>query len=144
MADFGILLQVLDSAIRLAVPLLFACLAGLYSERSGIFDIGLEGKMLGAAFAAGATAAVTESAWIGLLAAIAASIGLALLHGFACITHRGNQIVSGLAINILAAGLTALFGATWFGQGGQTPQVVNTARVRELTWPRAEWVSALP
>ena len=144
MVDFGIFLQVLDSAIRLAVPLLFACLAGLYSERSGIFDIGLEGKMLGAAFAAGATAAVTESAWIGLLAAIAVSIALALLHGFACITHRGNQIVSGLAINILAAGLTALLGATWFSQGGQTPQLVDSARFRELVLPLAEWAATLP
>ena len=144
MGELGIILQVLDSAIRLAVPLLFACLAGLYSERSGIFDIGLEGKMLGAAFAAGATAAVTESAWIGLLAAIAVSVALALLHGFACITHRGNQIVSGLAINILAAGLTALLGATWFHQGGQTPQLVDTARFRELVLPLADWASTLP
>lgn len=144
MVDFGIILQVLDSAIRLAVPLLFACLAGLYSERSGIFDIGLEGKMLGAAFAAGATAAVTESAWVGLLAAIAVSVALALLHGFACITHRGNQIVSGLAINILAAGLTALLGATWFSQGGQTPQLVDSARFRELVLPLAEWAGTLP
>ncbi|MEN0040294.1 MAG: ABC transporter permease, partial [Pseudomonadota bacterium] len=59
------IIQLLDLTVRSAVPLLLACLAGLYSERAGIVDIGLEGKMLGGAFAAGATAAVTGSAWLG-------------------------------------------------------------------------------
>ena len=100
----------LDPAARrrpsaLSVPLLLACLAGLYSERAGIFDIGLEGKMLAGAFAGGAAAAVTGSAWLGLVAAILVSVLLALVHGFASITHRGNQIVSGVAINFIAAGL---------------------------------------
>ena len=89
---FDTLILILDSTVRLSTPLLLAALAGLYSERSGVFDIGLEGKMLGAAFAAGAAAAVTGSAWIGLGAGIAVSIALALVHGFACITNRGNQI----------------------------------------------------
>src|SRR5712671_2707900 len=79
---FIAIVQILDSTIRLSVPLLLACLAGLYSERAGIFDIGLEGKMLVAAFAAGAAAAVASedtglapfAAWLGLLAAIAVSI----------------------------------------------------------------------
>ena len=69
-------------------------LAGLFSERAGIFDIGLEGKMLAGAFAAAAAAAVTGSAWLGLAAGIIAAVVLALLHGFASITHRGNQVVS--------------------------------------------------
>ncbi len=145
MADVVALIAlIIDSAIRLSVPLLFACLAGLYSERSSIFDIGLEGKMLGAAFAAGAIAAITGSAWMGLLAAIAASSALALLHGFACITHRGNQIVSGVAINIIAAGLTAQLGASWFSQGGQTPSLPNTARFLPLEWPGAEALAGVP
>ena len=71
--DLDTILQLAGSSLRLATPLLLACLAGLYSERAGIFDIGLEGKMLAAAFAAGAFAAVTGSAWIGLLAGILAS-----------------------------------------------------------------------
>src|SRR5882724_2855764 len=128
MAFFNTLVLVLASTVRLSVPLLLACLAGLYSERSGVFDIGLEGKMLVAAFAAGSAAAVTGSAWLGLAAAILASIFFALIHGFASITHRGNQIVSGVAINFLAAGLTAVVGNAWFGQGGRTPQLENTAR----------------
>ena len=71
--DLDTILQLAGSSLRLATPLLLACLAGLFSERAGIFDIGLEGKMLAAAFAAGAFAAVTGSAWIGLLAGILAS-----------------------------------------------------------------------
>ena len=69
--DFLTLIQVLDSTIRLTTPLLLACLAGLYSERAGIFDIGLEGKMLAAAFLSAAVAYVTGSVWLGLLAGIA-------------------------------------------------------------------------
>jgi ABC-type uncharacterized transport system permease subunit len=135
---------VLDSAIRLSVPLLFACLAGLYAERAGVFDIGLEGKMLAAAFAAGCIAALTGSAWAGLLAAIGASIALALLHGFATITNRGNQIVSGLAINIIAAGLTAQLGVTLFQRGGQTPQLEPSARFLEITLPGVDVVRGVP
>ena len=127
--------QIASSAIRLSVPLLFACLAGLYSERSGVFDIGLEGKMLVAAFAAGAIAAISGSAWLGLFAAIAASVAFSLVHGFASITHRGNQIVSGVAINFIAFGLTAQLGATWFGTGGQTPQLGDNARFLSIDWP---------
>lgn len=135
---------IVDSTIRLAVPLLFAALAGLYSERSGVFDIGLEGKMLAGAFAAGSAAAITGSAWAGLAAAIVISTSMALIHGFASITHRGNQIVSGVAINILAAGLTALLGATWFHQGGRTPQLANNARFEPIEWPFAESLAATP
>ena len=133
-----------DSTVRLAVPLLFAALAGLYSERSGVFDIGLEGKMLAGAFAAGAAAAISGSAWAGLAAAIVVSTAFALLHGFASITHRGNQIVSGVAINILAAGLTALLGATWFHQGGRTPQLGPEARFSPIDLPFAESLSETP
>ncbi len=94
-----------DSTIRLAVPLVLAALAGLFAERSGVVDIGLEGKMLGAAFAAASVAFVTGSALAGLLAAMGVSICLSMLHGFACITHRGDQVVSGMALNIMVAGL---------------------------------------
>ena len=132
---FDAVVSVLGSSIRLAVPLLFACLAGLWSERSGVVDIGLEGKMLAAAFAAGAVAALSHSPWAGLGAGIVVSVGLALVHGFAAITQRGNQIVSGVAINFLASGLTALLGQAWFHEGGRTPQLDNTERFLGLEWP---------
>jgi simple sugar transport system permease protein len=144
MEMFHLLVPVLDSAVRLAVPLLFACLAGLYAERAGVFDIGLEGKMLIAAFAAGAVAAVSGSSWLGLLAAVLASSSFALLHGFATITHRGNQIVSGVAINIIAAGLTAQLGVTWFQRGGQTPQLAAQSRFLEIELPGAALLRDAP
>jgi ABC-type uncharacterized transport system permease subunit len=134
----------IDSSIRLSVPLLFACLAGLYAERAGVFDIGLEGKMLIAAFAAGAVASLSGSPWPGLLAAVLASVAFALLHGFATITHRGNQIVSGVAINIIAAGLTAQLGVTWFERGGQTPQLGPGARFLENKLPGADLLRDIP
>lgn len=138
------LVLVLDSAVRLSVPLLFAALAGLYSERSGIFDIGLEGKMLMAAFAAGTVAAVTGSGWLGLASGILGSVALALVHGFASISQRGNQIVSGVAINFFAAGLTAFLGQAWFHQGGSTPPLPPTARFQPIELPGAAAVRDLP
>ena len=81
--DFITVIQILDSSIRLATPLIFAALAGLFSERAGIFDIGLEGKMLASAFFAAATAATTGSVWIGLLAGSVASLLFSTIHGMA-------------------------------------------------------------
>ncbi|MCG6882929.1 MAG: ABC transporter permease [Silicimonas sp.] len=136
--EFLTLLQVLDSSVRLATPLLFACLAGLFSERAGIFDIGLEGKMLAAAFFSAAFAAVSGSVWIGLLAGIGASMVLSLIHGLASITFRGNQLISGVAINFLASGLTVLIAQDWFQQGGRTPSLSGGARFNEITLPFAD------
>ncbi|MFD1695506.1 ABC transporter permease [Roseibium aestuarii] len=138
------LILLLDSTLRLSTPLLLACLAGLYSERSGVVDIGLEGKMLGAAFGAGAVAYLTSNAWLGLLAGIGVAVGLALIHGFASITNRGNQIVSGVAINFLAAGLTVLLGQAWFSQGGRTPTLPQGGRFGEVILPGAEAVRDVP
>ncbi len=144
MDSFQSFILLLDSTVRLSIPLLFAALAGLYSERSGIFDIGLEGKMLAAAFAAAAIGAVTGNVWLGLGSAILVSVMLALVHGFACITARGNQIVSGVAINFLAAGLTALIGHAYFQRGGRTPGLDDEARFTPITWPAAEALQDVP
>jgi simple sugar transport system permease protein len=138
------LILILASTIRLSVPLIFTALAGLYAERSGVFDIGLEGKMLFGAFAAASAAAVTGSAWLGLLAAIGTSVLLSLLHGYASITQRGNQIISGVALNFIASGLTIQLGNAWFGQGGRTPQLPNSARFTEITLPFAESLRGVP
>ncbi len=142
--DYITLLQVLDSTMRLATPLLLACLAGLFSERSGIFDIGLEGKMLMAAFFSAAIAAMTGSVWMGLLAGIGSSMVLAALHGVASITFRGNQLISGVAINFLAAGMTVLVAQDWFQQGGRTPSLVGAARFEPITLPLAETLRDVP
>jgi general nucleoside transport system permease protein len=113
--------ETLSSTIRMSVPLIFACIAGLWSERSGIVDIGLEGKMLAAAFTAAAAGAYYGSPWVALLLAIIVSVGFSLIHGYASINQRGNQVVSGVAINMLAAGLAVVLGNEWFKEGGRTP-----------------------
>jgi len=142
--DLDTALQLAGSSLRLATPLLLACLAGLFSERAGIFDIGLEGKMLGSAFVAAATAATTGSVWLGLFAGTLASIALALLHGLASITLKGNQLISGVAINFLASGLTALVGQSLFGMGGQTPQLTPDQRFLAIPLPFAETLAPVP
>ena len=144
MGFFEVAVQTLDSTVRLSVPLLFACLAGLYSERSGIFDIGLEGKMLAGAFAGAAAAAVFHSAWIGLGMAVLVSVAFALVHGFASITHRGNQIVSGVAINFIAAGSTIILGQAWFQQGGRTPALAPGERFEAIVFPGAAALRRVP
>lgn len=142
--DLATILQVLDSTIRLSTPLLLACLAGLFSERAGVFDIGLEGKMLFAAFFSAAVAAFTGNAWLGLMAGIGASLALSAVHGLASITFRGNQLISGVALNFLASGLTVLIAQTWFKQGGKTPTLDDGARFGEITLPFAETLSGVP
>ncbi|WP_299734290.1 ABC transporter permease [uncultured Endozoicomonas sp.] len=131
----------MDSSLRLAVPLVFAALGGIYAERSGIVDIGLEGKMLMAAFAAAATSALTGSPMLGLVSAVLSSVLMAMMHGFAVITWRGDQIISGLAINFFASGLTVTIGHALFDMGGQTPTLSNDQRFNALEWPGAQWVA---
>jgi simple sugar transport system permease protein len=126
--------SLLASTLRLSTPLIFCALAGLLSERSGVVDIALEGKMLLAAFAAGACGAAFGSTWLALLAAMAVAVGMSWVHGLACVSHRGDQVVSGVAINIIAVGITAVLGAAWFHQGGQTPPVSEAVRIQAL-WP---------
>ena len=142
--DYATLLQILDSTLRLGTPLLFACLAGLFSERAGIFDIGLEGKMLMAAMCSGAVAFLTGSVWLGLAAGIAGSLVFAALHGVASITFRGNQLISGVALNFLASGITVLIAQRLFGQGGRTPPLDGAARFTEITLPLAETLRPVP
>jgi simple sugar transport system permease protein len=141
---FTIAVILLAATVRVATPLVFAALAGLFAERSGIVDIGLEGKMLAAAFAAAAAAAVTGSAWIGLGAGVFASVAFAMIHAFACVTYNGNQVVSGMALNIVVAGLTPTLGFAWFALGGQTPSLSDHARFTSITLPLMESAAGIP
>ena len=140
---FQVLLT-LDATLRLATPLVFCALAGLFSERSGVIDISLEGKLLGSAFAAAAVASTSGSVYLGLLAAVGVSVCMALVHGFACITHRGDQIVSGLAVNVLASGLSVTLAIAWFGRGGQTPALGADQRFPPVRLPFVETLQDLP
>jgi simple sugar transport system permease protein len=137
-------LSILSATLRMATPLVFCAMAGMFSERSGTIDIGLEGKMLAAAFAAACVAVATGSAWVALLGAVLVGILMALLHGVACITYRGNQVVSGVAINIMAAGLTIVLGNAWFGRGGQTPDLQPDARFMPLKILGADSIGSIP
>ncbi|MGE0421019.1 MAG: ABC transporter permease [Reyranellaceae bacterium] len=141
---FDLIVLTLAATLRVATPLILCAMGGLFSERSGIIDVGLEGKMLMAAFAAGTVAAVTDSALLAVAAAILASMAMALLHGFACITWRGNQVVSGVAINIIAAGLTVVLGTAFFARGGQTPALEPEARLMPITLPGVQSLAGVP
>ncbi|SFZ84330.1 nucleoside ABC transporter membrane protein [Devosia enhydra] len=142
--DWPTIISILAATLRFATPLLLACLAGLYSERAGVFDIGLEGKMLFAAFFAAAVAAVTGNMWLGLLAGLGASLSTAMVQGVAAITLKGNQIIAGVAINMLAVGLTTFLGQSWFRQGGRTPPLPQGGRFLPIQLPFAAEIGQIP
>ena len=145
METYTLIVLLLAATIRVAAPLLLAALAGMFSERAGVVDLGLEGKMLGAAFAAATVSAVTGSAWVGLAAGIGTGMALALLMAFACVTHRGNQVVAGMAINLMVAGLGPTLALAWFNLGGQTPQLDGPGqRFLELAWPWSQSARGVP
>jgi general nucleoside transport system permease protein len=133
MDDWAITLgSILASTLRVATPLVLCALAGLVAERSGVIDLGLEGKMLLAAFTTAAVGVLTGSMATALLAAIAVGVALSMLHGYACVSHRGDQVVLGMAITMTAAGLTVVLGLAWFKLGGQTPPVPEAVRLEPL------------
>ena len=142
--DDALLATMLASTLRLATPLIFCALAGLFSERSGVVDIGLEGKMLFAAFAAGAAGALYGSTTLALVAAVGVGVALSWMHGLACVSYRGDQVVSGVAVNIIAAGLTVVLGIAWFAQGGQTPPVSSDVRIQALFPQAAAALAGIP
>ncbi|MBD2034777.1 ABC transporter permease [Leptolyngbya sp. FACHB-321] len=108
MNDFAFLSDYLSASLRLTMPLAFAALGGLWSERSGVLNIGLEGMLLTGAFVgAAATFYSNQNVWLGIFAAVLSGGLVGLLHAYLCVTLKVNQLVSGLAINLSAAGLTA-------------------------------------
>jgi simple sugar transport system permease protein len=111
------------STIRLSTPLILAALGGLFSERSGVINIALEGMMLAGAFTAAATTYATGNPWIGLVGAIAAGVLIAVVHAVACIRYRADQVVVGTAINILMIGLPGFLSGAFFLSSGSTPQL---------------------
>jgi general nucleoside transport system permease protein len=116
-------LSLLASVIRLATPLILASLGGLFSERSGVINIALEGMMLSGAFTAAAVTARTGNPWIGLLAAGLAGLLVAFIHAVATIQYKADQVVVGTAINILFLGIPALVSGAMFQSTGATPQL---------------------
>ena len=121
--------SILASTLRVSVPLILCALAGVMCERAGVIDLGLEGKMLATAFATAVVGVSSGSLALALGAALAVGLALSMLHGYACVSHRGDQVVLGMAITMTAAGLTVVLGIAWFAQGGQTPPVPEAVRL---------------
>lgn len=122
MLSVAVLTAVVASAIRLAAPLLLAALGGVFSERSGVVNIGLEGIMIFGAFFSIWFTHITGSAWIGVLASILFGMLAAALLAVIAINLRGNQVIAGTAINLLAASLTAFLLEIIWGRSGSTPK----------------------
>jgi ABC-type uncharacterized transport system permease subunit len=124
-------LSLIWSTMRLATPLVLAALGGMFSERSGVINIALEGKMLAGAFTAAAVTYAADakfgmgnaSPWVGLLAAIAAGLFIAAIYAVTCIRFKADQVVSGAAINILMFGIPGFLSGAFFLSSGSTPQL---------------------
>jgi len=117
--------QLWASTLTLAIPIAYAALGGVFSERAGILNIALEGEMLIGAFVAVAVSAWTHDVWVGLAAAAAAAALTAALLGWAAVYLRADHIIAGLAVNVLATGLTGFFFNTIYGPMG-TPTTTPT------------------
>jgi general nucleoside transport system permease protein len=120
------LTDILQTTILYSTPLILAAMGGLYSERSGVVNIALEGLMTMGAFIAAVTTIFTSNPWIGLLAAMVTGVLFALPHAVASITFKADQVVSGVAINFLASGLSVYLVKHLYNGEAQTPVVKET------------------
>jgi simple sugar transport system permease protein len=123
-----VILQLLASTLRVSTPLIFAALGGMFSERSGVINIALEGLMLIGAFGAAVGTYMSHSPWLGSAAGMGAGVLLAALYGLFVIGFRANQIVAGTAINMLALGLTPFLCKVLYDVTGQTPAIPAAER----------------
>jgi len=120
------------STIRLSTPLILAALGGLFSERSGVINIALEGMMLAGAFTAAAVTYAVGNPYTGLLAGMLAGMLIAAIHAVACIRYKADQVVTGTAINILMIGMPAFLSGAFFLSSGSTPQIPKEQLIPRL------------
>ncbi len=118
-----ILFAFLAQTLRIAIPYLFAASGGVISERSGLIALGLEGYMLGGAFCGAVASYYTGSPWVGLLGAVAGGALIALLYAVAAIRFRADQVVVGIAINLLVTGATRFFLRLFFHSSANSPRI---------------------
>ena len=118
-----IVLAFLAQTLRIAIPYLFAASGGVISERSGLIGLGLEGYMLGGAFCGALASYYSGSPWIGLLGAIGGGAVLALLYAVTAIRFRADQVVVGIAVNLLVTGATRFFLRLAFHSSANSPRV---------------------
>jgi len=118
-----ILFIFLAQTLRIAIPYLFAASGGVISERSGLVALGLEGYMLGGAFCGAVASYYSGSPWIGLVGAVAGGVVIALLYAVTAIRFRADQVVVGVAINLLVTGATRFFLRLAFHSSANSPRV---------------------
>jgi simple sugar transport system permease protein len=118
-------ISVIGATLRMATPLIIAGIGGMFSERSGVINIALEGMMLLGAFFGVVITYYVGSPWLGILGAMAVGGLLGVVHGIVSIRYKANQVVSGTAINILAGGLTIYILRVLFNVAGTTPAVTK-------------------
>ncbi len=118
-------IALLFSAIRLATPLIFAALGGMFSERAGVINIALEGLMLAGAFTGAVVTFEAGNSYLGLLAGMVAGAALAYIYAVACIKFEADQVVAGMAINFLMFGLPAVISGAIYDSSGSTPQIAK-------------------
>jgi len=116
--------------VRVSSPLIFAALGGMWCERSGVIQIGLEGFILVGAFFAAVTTHYFSNPYLGLLAAAFSGLLLAFLYGLSVLRFRANQIVAGTAINLFALGVPPFLSKVWFDSTGNTPPIPGEAQFR--------------
>jgi general nucleoside transport system permease protein len=143
--------SLIASTIRLATPLVLAALGGLFSERSGVINIALEGKMLAGAFTAAAVTYAADtrmglgaaSPWVGLLGGMIAGLFIAAIYAVSCIRFKADQVVSGAAINILMLGIPGFLSGAFFLSSGSTPQIPKDHLLPQSPWLIAVAILAL-
>ncbi len=129
----ALIFSLLFATIRSATPLIFAALGGLFSERSGVINIALEGLMLAGAFTAAVVTLQTQNPYLGFVSGLAAGGVLALVYAVACIRFEADQVVAGMAINFLMIGLPALISGVIYDSTGSTPQIALENKMPMLT-----------
>ncbi len=123
--------------VRVAIPYLLASLGGVFSEKGGVVNLGLEGMMLAGAFAYAAGTHASGSPWAGIAAGACAGLVLASLHSLVCIRYGGNQVVSGVALNLLAAGVTRFLLMILYGSSSNSPRVASIRPLAATDHPLA-------